>query len=225
MHIRAYLFLLALGILLPTMLLSGLSLRMQHHAQQSAALGALGQSANSVALLVDRELYSAEAALRVLAASPSLPAREYRAFYTQARHVHAGEEGWSALFDVHGRELVNTAAPFGAPLRSAPDGGRTRQLIAAGKTVVSGVLPGGRDGQLGITISLPVTLPDGSLYLLVRGFSTDHFVALLTGSALPAGWLMAILDGNGRFIARNVNATTLVGTLARPELVRARSNT
>ena len=223
MHIRAYLFLLALGILLPAMLLSSLALRMLQNAEKEAALGSLGQTANNVALLVDRELYSAQAALRVLAASPSLAARDYRAFYAQARQVHVGGNGWSVLLDADGRELVNTAMPLGAAPAATPDGGRTRRLIEAGKTVVSDLAPSGKDGTLSTAISVPVTLADGGSYLLVRVFSTDHFVELLKGSALPAGWLTAILDSEGRFIARNVNATALVGTLARPELVSAAS--
>ena len=55
----------------------------------------------------------------------------------------------------------------------------------------------------------------------VKAFSTDHFVALLNSSTAPPGSLLAIIDGQGAFIARNLNAHAMVGALARPELVSA----
>ena len=69
MHIRAYLFMMAAGILVPIILFSGIALNLLQNAERDAALGSLGQTANSVAMRVERELYSAEAALKVLAAS------------------------------------------------------------------------------------------------------------------------------------------------------------
>ncbi|WP_426207805.1 ATP-binding protein [Massilia sp. TWP1-3-3] len=174
MHIRAYLLILAAGILIPALLLSGLAFRMLQQAEQRAALGALGESANGVALLVDRELYSAEAALRVLAASPSLAARDDRAYYEQAKRVHAGDDGWSLLLDADGQALVNTAVPFGTPLGAMLDQASTRAMIKAGRTVVSDLLPAGVDGKRSTTMSLPVTLANGNSYVLVKAFSTDR---------------------------------------------------
>ena len=75
MQIRAYLFLMAAGILIPVIVFSGLALNMLQDAEKAAALRGLNETARGVALLVDRELYSAEAALRVLAASPALAQR------------------------------------------------------------------------------------------------------------------------------------------------------
>ena len=221
MHIRAYLFMLAAGILLPAILLSSLAFRLFHTAEKNAALGALGETANGVALLVDRELYSAQAALHVLAASPSLVERNYQAYYAQAKQVHAFGDGWSMLLDADGRELVNTSVPFGTPLAGRIDQAAARAMIKAGKSVVSDLLPAGPDGKLRTTINVPVTLADGSSYLLVKAFSTDHFVALLNASTVPPGWVVAIIDHRGRFIARNLNAQTAVGARARVELVSA----
>ncbi len=221
MHIRTYLFLLAAGILIPVILLSGLALRMLHNAERNAALGGLMETADGIALLVDRELYSAEASLRVLAASPSLPARDFRAFYDQAKLINGGVTAWGVLRDGTGRELINTSSPFrnaGAAGAVRPD---ARARVEAGATVVSDLLPADADGKRSATVGVPVTLADGSRYLVAKAFSTDHFVALIQGSGVPPGWLVAILDGQGNFIARNLNPRALVGTRARPELVSA----
>ena len=84
MKIRAYLFMMAAGILVPVVLFSGLALGMLHEAEHVAALRGLRETASNIGLLVDRELYSAEAALKVLAASPSLEAGDLQGFYRQA---------------------------------------------------------------------------------------------------------------------------------------------
>ncbi len=172
-------------------------------------------------MLVDRELYSAQAALRVLAASPSLAARDYHAYYQQAKRADAGAQGWSVLRDAAGRELVNTSAPFNALPGSVADPPAVAHILKAGKTVVSDLLPPGPQGQRSASVSLPVKLPDGSAYVLAKVYSSDHFVALIQSSRVPPGWLVAIIDGNGNFVARNVNPAALVGKQARPELVAA----
>jgi signal transduction histidine kinase/CheY-like chemotaxis protein len=220
MHIRAYLFTLAAGILLPVVLFSGIALRMLQHAEKEAALGGLAETANGVALLVDRELYSAQAALRVLAASPSLAARDYAAYYQQARHAHGADQGWSLLVGADGRQLVNTAAPFDAApaARALPD---VAEIIRGGRTVVSDLLPPEADGKRHVTVSMPVALPDGSHVVLVKVLASDYFVTLVQGGRVAPGWLVALIDSRGNFVARNMRPAALVGAPARPELVRA----
>src|SRR6476620_11592501 len=99
MHIRAYLFLMAAGILVPVIGFSGLALGMLQDAEKQAALSALNEMANGMAQRVDRELFSAEAGLTVLAASPSLARADYRAFYQEARVTNVGNTGWHAIVD------------------------------------------------------------------------------------------------------------------------------
>ena len=215
MHIRTYLYLLAAAILLPAILLSSLALRMLQNAEKAAALGGLSETANGVALMVDRELYTAEAALRVLAASPSLVARDFQAFDTQARQAGGAA---IVLLDAMGHEHVNTALPFGAVLRSQADSGTIRDIIKGGKTVVSNLRPTVADGKLSTAVYVPVTLADGASFVVAKAFTSDHFVALVQSTRVAPGWLVAIIDGNGNFLARNVNSAALVGKQARPEL-------
>ena len=218
MHIRTYLYLLAAAILLPAVLLCTLALRMLHNAEKAAALGGLSETANGVALMVDRELYSAEATLRALAASPSLAARDFRAFDTQARQ--AGGQA-IVLLDAMGQELVNTALPLGTVLRAEADSGTMRDIIKGGKTVVSNLRPTVADGALNIAVYVPVTLADGASFVVAKGFNSDRFVALVQGTRVAPGWLVAIIDANGNFLARNVNPAALVGKQARSELTSA----
>ena len=67
MKIRTYLLLMIGAIIVPVFLLAAIALRTLLQAEREAALHTLSETASATALLVDRELGSAEAALRVLA--------------------------------------------------------------------------------------------------------------------------------------------------------------
>jgi signal transduction histidine kinase len=221
MRIRAYLFLMAAAILIPVVVFSGLALGMLQQAEKEAALGRLSETAKGLALLVDRELYSAEAALNVLAASPALADGELADFHRQALTANRSSTGWGLLLDGEGHQLVNTRRPYGSALPATPGHGSTRQVMDSGATVVSGVMPGARE-EMVATINVPVpAIGRGQTYVLAMAFSTDHFNQLIERAGVPPGWLVALIDRNGRFIARNVNPARYIGQPARPELVRA----
>lgn len=221
MHIRAYLFLMAAGILIPVILFAGVALRMLQNAEKDAALGALEETANGMALRVDRELYSAEAALNVLAASPSLASGDLRAYYQEAVVGNRSGSVWHVLLDGDGRQLINTSVPIGAALPSPTQDVLAGAAFVSGKTAVSNLLVGPMSNKLIATVNLPVALADGRRFVLSQRFSTAHFDSLIQQAKVPRGWLAALIDGNGNFIARNLNADKLTGAAARPELVRA----
>ncbi|MDQ2990102.1 MAG: hypothetical protein M3R60_13465, partial [Pseudomonadota bacterium] len=116
MQIRAYLFLMAAGILVPVMVFSGLALNMLQDAEKAAALRGLSETARGVALMVDRELYSSESALKVLAASPALARGDMAQFYNEAKTADRGATSWTFVQDRNGDQLANTFVPFGGAL-------------------------------------------------------------------------------------------------------------
>ncbi|QYF92928.1 response regulator [Massilia sp. PAMC28688] len=220
MHIRTYLYMMAAAILLPVIVLSGVALRMLQQAERDAALGALAETANSFALLVDSELYSAEASLRVLAASPSLARGDYAALRVQATAAGPGRHEWLVLLDASGHELLSTARAPGRPKVPLADAAAMRAPLAQGKTVVSNLARSAPD-KLVSAVNVPVRLPDGRAYILSHAFASEHFMSLMQEIRAPQGWLMGIIDANGNFVARNVDARNRLGTQARPELVAA----
>lgn len=70
-------------------------------------------------------------------------------------------------------------------------------------------------------VVLPIVTAGERKLLLTQTFATDHFVQLVQNIRVPSGCLATIIDGQGRFVARNLHAGKLVGTPARPELVVA----
>jgi hypothetical protein len=221
MRLRVYLILMAIAILIPVIAFSALALRMLQNAERAAALRGLHETANGIALLVERELYSAEAALRVLASSNHLSNGNMAAFYEQARIINKGPDGWVVLLDENGQQIINTIIPFGTRLPPPAAGTHVEQVLVKNGTFVSGVITGSASQRLATTLSIPVVLKNGRQYVLAKTFSTEHFNRLISSARVPPQWLVAIIDGQGRFIARSQNKEELVGKQASPELVAA----
>ncbi|QNA99989.1 hypothetical protein [Massilia sp. Se16.2.3] len=119
MQIRAYLYLMAAAILVPVILFAGFTLRLLDDGDSARARDGLARKAERIALLVDDELSDAGAALRVLAASPSLARGDLAAFHREAGLAVGGASSWAMLIGLDGEEIVNTLAPLARPGASA----------------------------------------------------------------------------------------------------------
>lgn len=222
MKIRAYLLFMIGAIVLPISLFAAVALQTLLRSEREAALQALTETVSATALLVDRELNSSEAALRVLARSPHLASGDIRAFYDHAKSADRGEGGRTILFDAHGQQLINTVAPYGAPLRPAPDyvRERTRRVIATQQTVVSDLIIGALQQIPVTTINIPVPLDGGQRYVLASVFSPDYFSGLIARRSMPSSWTLSVIDRAGHYVARSRMPTRL-GSFANPALMSA----
>jgi signal transduction histidine kinase len=230
MRIRAYLLIMIGAIILPISVFAAIALQTLLRSEREAALQAMTQSAGATALLVDRELSSAEAALHVLARSPHLAHGDLAGFYEHARSADRKGDGIGAssggngtiLFDADGRQLINTVVPPGTRLPPAPDYVRIRihQVITTQQTVVSDLITGTVQKIPVTTINVPVPLLGGRRYVLGSVFAPNFFSALIARRAVPASWRLSVIDRGGRFIARPSEPERL-GQPANPALIKA----
>ena len=226
MRIRAYLLIMIGAIILPISVFAAIALQTLLRSERESALQAMTQSAGATALLVDRELSSAEAALHVLARSPHLAHGDLTGFYEHARSADrkgddSGGNG-TILFDADGRQLINTVVPPGTRLPPAPDYVRirTHQVITTQQTLVSDLITGAVQKIPVTTINVPVPLLGGRRYVLGSVFAPNFFSALIARRAVPASWRLSVIDRGGRFIARPSEPQRL-GQLANPALIKA----
>ena len=220
MQIRAYLYLMAAAILVPVILFAGFALRLLDEAGTDTALARVALSSQQVALLVDDELSDASAALRVLAASPTLARGDLDAFYEEAKRAPLGPASWTVLLDEQGAVLLNTLAPTGTPLPAGPSPPFLSELFANDRPMVRGVTPGRYSGRLLTAVTVPVQAK-GRRYALSITFSTDHFRKILADARLPADWQVDILDGAGHLVASSAGTADLVGQDAPRQLLDA----
>jgi signal transduction histidine kinase len=226
MRIRAYLLIMIGAIILPISVFAAIALQTLLRSERESALQAMTQSAGATALLVDRELSSAEAALHVLARSPHLAHGDLAGFYEHARSADRRSDGsdgsGTILFDADGRQLINTVVTPGTRLSPAPDYVRIRihQVITTGQTLVSDLITGGVQKIPVTTINVPVPLLGGRRYVLGSVFAPNFFSALIARRPVPASWRLSVIDRGGRFIARPSEPERL-GELANPALIKA----
>ena len=174
-------------------------------------------SARSIAAGVDAELGKFIALAESLARSPALLDDNLDAFEAEARREFPKEGGaWVLVADVNGQQLINTLAQPGEPLPPLnPHAIEAQQrALATGSNVISDVLrsPVAQDWVADIVVPL---LKNGQPYRgLAVGIRGREFLPLLSVRDIPKNWLVGVIDGQGRFIARVPKGRAEVGQLA-----------
>ena len=143
-----------------------------------------------------------------------------RAFHEQALALDRAPFIWTLLLDPSGERLVDTGRPFGAAHRAVVEPGIVAQVLATQRPWVTDLTPGSLPGELLTTVYVPARAAPG--YVIAHRISVELWKK--KALVLPAGrsaWLLAVIDRQGKFIARSQRADDLLGRQARPELVAA----
>jgi signal transduction histidine kinase/ActR/RegA family two-component response regulator len=221
MKVRAHLVLMAGAILVPVMLFSAAALIMLLHAEREAALRGMRETARATALIVDRELAEAEAALRVLATSHHLAIGDFQNFYKQALVANTGEGAWTVLFDRDGQQRMNTRLPFGTALpgRVPPD--HRMEVLQAQSPRVSNLMSGALPGRYVVTMEVPVALDGRQRYVLAQAFFPEYFNRAFSQPDIPSSWIIGIIDREGITVTRTHKAEEFRGKPVKAEILQA----
>jgi signal transduction histidine kinase/ActR/RegA family two-component response regulator len=212
---RLGLLVLALAVPFNLVILGGIwSLADQaNRAQRTSLL----YTARSIAAGVDTKLEKYLALGATLASSPSVLDDKLDAFEAEARRSFpAGRDAWVAVLDINGQQLLNTLAQPGKPLprRSRLGLETQKRALATGSIVISDVLKGPIAQDWLVTIEVPIFKggrPFRGLAVVIRA---REFLPLLSVRDIPSHWRVAIIDGQGRFIARAPKGAAEIGELA-----------
>ncbi|MFZ1643529.1 MAG: PAS domain S-box protein [Candidatus Contendobacter sp.] len=166
--------------------------------------------AKNLATAIDQHLSARIAALNMLAASPLAddPSR-WKDLYQEAQDFHQGFGSHVILADLETHMLFNTRVPFGTPLPllPRPKGRRAIDIVVeTGKPAVSNILFGPVAGEPLVSITVPGLREGKTTFFVISTFELRQFQHRLDQMALPAGWSLALLDGNGDVIARRALA-------------------
>ncbi|MCR6630341.1 MAG: hypothetical protein NVV74_09995 [Magnetospirillum sp.] len=223
------LVLLVLAALLPLVALSaafgGAWLRGQQSAMESNAVSLVDR----MSALVDRELSAQMDALKAVAASPLLDSlaagREVDAvaFFEYAERVQGALPLWSTivLSDVEGNRLVDAPFLVGGVRGRVLDMDSHRRVVETGKPVVGTILRGPRSVHA-FPIRVPVTRNGVTVAVLSAVVMPEGFQSLLFGNSLPPGWIAAVIDAEGRLVARAGGDPNLIGRHASETALHAR---
>ena len=213
MRTRTRFLLLVLSVLVPSFIASALAVAYVYRDAQETQNRSMAETSRAMALLVDNELETKEAVLRVLAASPALTGGRLANFYEHARKVVPPPEATVILFDLESRQLLNTRRAFGSelPPRSASNLGALMAIHGTERALVSDLFVGQVSRRHDFVIQVPVKVDDTLRYMLAMGVSASALQELLMRQHLPAGWLASVVDRNGVIVARTRHPERYVG--------------
>jgi signal transduction histidine kinase/CheY-like chemotaxis protein len=173
-------------------------------------------AARSVAAGVDAELGKYIALGEALARSPALLDDNLDAFEAEARRTFP--DGGVIVSDLNGQQILNTFAQPGQhlPRRSPLALAIQRRAFSTRSVGISDLMIGRVTQEWGSTIEVPIFKggqPFRGLAIIMRA---GDFLRLLSVPDIPKGWLLGVIDGEGRYIARVPRGSTQVGQLASP---------
>ena len=219
--LRQVLLGLVLALALPAILVAAGGLYSGYRAEQQATDLRLQESTRALAASLEREIEKAEAALRILALSPSIRSGDFAAFHRQARDAGLANPSWVALIEPGGRVVLNTRVAYGV---AQPDSARLetlRRVQEARRAELSDLYIGPVTAQPLVTLDVPVIVDDRVAYILSAAIGPEAFQKLITDQRIPEGWNAAVLDRSGRIVARSRSPEQFVGQYARPAVREA----
>jgi signal transduction histidine kinase/ActR/RegA family two-component response regulator len=210
------LVLFALLLALPVLAFAAIAL-WQFAVSERARLEAQAlDAARSARIAVDRELAGLEAALETLSLSRPLREGDLDGFHRQAEEMRAMLGLVAVLRDASGQQLVNPRVPRGQPL---PQGNLVAPAPSAWqgrRVVVSDLFVGAAAQEPLFAVQMPVRrpdTPDGPPDILALSMPVERIREVIAERPLAEGWVVGVVDGAGRVVARSVRHADFVGRL------------
>ncbi len=221
MKLRTLYLLLAVTIVAPVAVFSGMAFAMLLDSQRDAATRRIEETARTTSMVIEADIERARAVLRVLSNSHALATGQLSRFYDEAEVANAGPGAWIILYDADGGQLINTRLDFGAPRLVRPDVDAMKRMMAAGRDTVSGLKWGVALKNTFVMIEHPFVTSTGTRHVIGQAFAPSYFARAFTDRAIPDSWRMAVIDQHGKIIARSHRTTTFTGREANPAVLAA----
>jgi PAS domain S-box-containing protein len=171
---------------------------------------------------IDRQLLNAEAALKALATSPELRDGDLETFYRQSAAVADQHGARVVLADAAaGRQIFNTARPFGASLARLNEAELARSAISTQKTQISDLFRGTTTEDYLVGVFVPVIASGSQQRVLIMAFRPERLSSFFAEQHVPDEWTIAIVDRTGTFIGRNRALERFLGKPATSDLKAA----
>ncbi|WP_158206811.1 hybrid sensor histidine kinase/response regulator [Pseudoduganella flava] len=217
--IRFRLALLVLSCVLPAAIVSAFLIYDHYRVERASLLGEAMATARSMVSVVDRDFETIVTALRTLATSDDIGDADLAEFRRQAADLHAILPITEViLYDAATRrQLMNTVRD---PLPAEPgDEKLLHDVTLRTQPAVTGMTRG-VGGNATITVAIPVVRDGVVRYVLAAQVLPAALGGILTEQKIPNSWRAAILDGDLRIVARNVDIDRHLGTRPAAEVVQ-----
>lgn len=213
--LQTRLILLVLAVLLPALCAAVWVLGLTYRLERESSEHLLAETTRALSLVLDRDLAQRAMAVRALASSspldraPDLSPTALRRFGQQARHTLAGFDGWLELRSAD-RVLFST--------RPSPRGPRGTLPALVDSPVIEPLQRDAATGALYVALVQPILREGTPVLNLSLTVLPQEFQRIVDEQRLPEGWLAAILDNQGRVVARHPGSATHTGRPATADL-------
>ena len=207
-----HLGLLCAALLLPVLALQGFLLFRVAAAEHDRAEERARDSAQRIAVSLDRDLATLGAVVEVLSSSDHLLRNDLEAFRLRIQQLPWMRGAGIVLRDREGFTLFAAGAVPPGPRGEAAEAAAR----ASGRAQISGFLPGSPDAPPAFVIVVPVPGPEGFGRVLVLRVPLAALDELLAGRSVPDGMAAAIVDGAGRVLAGTAQDPWPVGSRPAP---------
>jgi PAS domain S-box-containing protein len=215
---RWHLAVFALALSLPVLVFVGFLLWQYAASERSRLEGDASAIAGEAAVSLDRDLTNLTSSLEVLALSPFLKDGDLDAFYLQAKQVSERLGVDPVLRDLDGLQLVDPKQPMFEP----PTRQRTpvdSRAIASRKPQISDLFVSDATREQLVAIVVPVVDQDRVPYLLSLSLPLRYVFNFLKTQEVPDTWTLAIVDHQGKILARNRRHDEFAGKTASQDLI------
>ncbi len=182
--LRAHLAALVLAVLLPSLALgAAIAWRMAGN-YRAAFEERLSDTAQALALALDREVQAHVAALTALAASPRLDEDDLAGFF---EHARGAADALGTPLMVVGADLgqrLHTGLPFGAALPPTGAADAVRRALDSGRPAVGDLVFGPVQRAPVVPVVVPVARVGRADAALMASLAPDRFSALLVSQGL-----------------------------------------
>lgn len=217
---RIHLFGLAGAVVVPLILFAALLIYRYAITEQARVERQSIRIAAQAGRLAEAELSILAAKLEGLASSSALARNDIAAFHAEAAMITAGREETIILRDFGVRQLLNSGLPFGASLPDGPPFGEDeRTSFAAGRPHFSDVYFSPRNREPRIVVAYPILRDGQPRYVLGITMPTARIRDALIAS-VPPGYVVAVGDRKGVFVARSERHDEFTGKPGLPEYVQ-----
>jgi PAS domain S-box-containing protein len=174
-------------------------------AASDAQRSSLLYTARSVAAAIDAKLSQYMILAQALASSSALLEDKLDTFEIEARRILASTpDALVVVANSEGQQIAHTTRGPGQSLaaRDAVGLATERRAFEMRSTVISGVHMGAISRQWVINVEVPVFKNGHPFRTLAVAVKAESFLRLLNAQHMPRNWLAAVIDGQGRYIAR-----------------------
>jgi hypothetical protein len=215
MRIRTRLLILVLSVLIPSFIGAAVAVAWLYDEEKEFQTKGLTEATRAFALLVDNELQIKAGILSALATSPPLLEGDLAKFYDHAKQMAPTQGAAIILFDLEGRQLLNTRVPRGTPLPAGrfSDIGTLMRQHGQDRMLVSDLFVAPLFKTHDFSIQVPVRIGQQIRYFLLMSVNASALQHLFVRQHFPDHWAATVVDRKGVVVARSRNPEQRVGTL------------